>query len=177
LRALDRRPIELPKLSDDPKRRAGEEKCLADIERYDLHVLKVHGDSEWPEFAYSVGLFQRFGVPEIIILGLKGDLAHSLLNEIASRARQGTRFVAGDTIHDLLEGFEVVLRPVPKHFIEPHFGWAIWLYGNEDFPALQLVYPTTSGVWPWDSSASESLKTLQPILESAAIPDWVSRAV
>ena len=43
----------MPKLSEDPKARAAEEKCLSDIAQHGIHVLKVYGDDAWPEFAYA----------------------------------------------------------------------------------------------------------------------------
>ena len=165
------------KLSDDPKVRAAEQKCLADIAEHDLHVLKVFGDDEWPEFTYSVGLYERFKVPEIIILGLRSELAHSLLNELARRARAGERFAAGDKVGNLLDGFDVELRPIPEPYIEPHFGWALWFYDGRPFPAVQLVYPTTSGFWPWDPDASDSFRRTQPVLESTELPDWARRQI
>ena len=162
----------MPTLSEDPKARAAEEKCLADIEQHDIHVLKVYGDDEWPEFAYSVGLYHHFQLPEVIILGLRSELAHSLLNNLAARARSGERFKVGDTLQGLLEGFDVQLRPVPVPHIKPHFGWARWFYEGKPFPVAQLVYPTTSGVWPWDSEASAAFKLHQPLLETAEVPAW-----
>ena len=166
----------MPHLSDDPKARLGEEKCLADIEQYGLHVMKVGGDNEWPEFAYSVGLYHTFQVPEIIILGLGTELAHWILNEIADRARRGERLQIGDTLEGPLEGFPVRLRGVREEQIEPHFGWARWFYDGRQFPALQLVWPTTSGVWPWEHGATEELRHQQPLLESADVPAWARRA-
>jgi hypothetical protein len=166
----------MPRLSDDPKERAREQKCLADVEKYGLHVLRVFGDTEWPSFVYSVGLNRNFQIPEIIILGLAPDVAHEVLNEIASRARSGERFRVGDTIDGLLEGFKVVLRPVRDDFIEPHFGWDIWLYDGMQFPVAQLVWPTTSGVWPWDPNASDDFRARQPLLETADVPAWARGA-
>lgn len=166
----------MPHLSDDPKERASEDKCLADIEQYGLHVMKVMGDKDWPEFTYSVGLYHNFEVPEIIILGLRSDLAHWILNELADRARRGERFQAGDTLEGLLDGFPVQLRTVRKEQIEPHSGWALWFYDGRPFPVLQLVWPTTSGVWPWENPASDDFRKRQPLLETADVPAWALRA-
>jgi hypothetical protein len=161
----------MPKLSDDPKERAAEEKCLADVEQYGLHVIRVHGDDEWPEFTYSVGLYRTFGLPEVIILGLRGELSHWILNELAARARAGERFQAGDMLDDLLDGFQVTLRPVSRKHVGAHFRWALWYYEHQPSPTLQLVFPSTSGVWPWDPEASEFLRTQQPLLETAPLPN------
>jgi hypothetical protein len=168
--------ITMPNLSDDPKERASEEKALANIDRYGLHVMKVMGDNEWPEFTYSVGLYQTFGLPEIIILGLRTELAHSILNELANRGRRGERFRTGDTLQGLLEGFPVQLRPVRDEHIEPHFGWGRWFYDGRAFPVLQLVWPTTSGVWPWEDRATEEFRRKQPLLETADVPAWARSA-
>ncbi len=166
----------MTRLSDDPKERAREEKCLADIEQHDLHVVWVHGNAEWPQFTYSIGLFRRFGLPEVIIVGLGSDLAHWVLNELARRAREGQRFVEGEEAEGLLEGFPVTFRRVPDEHVEAHFGWARWYYEGRPFPTLQLVFPSTAGVWPWDSQASESFRSLQPILETTPRPEWARGA-
>ena len=166
----------MPHLSDDPKTRAAEDKCLGDIAEHGLHVLRVLGDEKWPNFVYSVGLYRNFEIPETIIVGLKPDLAHVVLNEIANRARQGERFRLGDTIDGLLDGFSVVLRPVRDALIAAHFGWDLWYYDGQEFPTAQLVWPTTSGIWPWDPSASEDFRACQPLLATAEVPAWARRA-
>jgi hypothetical protein len=166
----------MTKLSDDPKERVDEEKCPADIALYGLHVLRVGGDKEWPEFTYSVGLFRTFGLAEVIILGLRGELAHSLLNELAACARAGKQYQVREMADGLLDGLQVTFRPIPSEHVVAHFGWALWYYDGEPFPALQLVFPSTAGVWPWDSEASDFVRTQQPILETAPLPEWARAA-
>ena len=41
---------------------------------------------------------------------------------------------------------------------------ACWLHGGADFEALQLIWPDTAGVWPWDAAASEGFRASQPLL-------------
>jgi hypothetical protein len=166
----------MPKLSDDPKERASEEKCLADVAQYGLHVIRVHGDEAWPEFTYSVGLYRTFELPEVIIVGLRRELAHWILNELAARARAGERFQAGDMVDGLLDGFQVTFRPVSSEHVVAHFGWALWYYDHQPFPTLQLVFPSTAGVWPWEPEASEFMRTQQPLLETAPLPEWARAA-
>jgi hypothetical protein len=50
-----------------------------------------------------------------------------------------------------------------KHYPE-YFGWAKWLYKKDDFNVLQLIYPSTSGVWPWDKDAPDAYKWFIPKL-------------
>jgi len=67
----------------------GEKKLVADIEELGWHVLKVLEDDNGPGFVYSVGLFKTFNHPEIIIVGLKLDLAHILINNIGVDIKNG----------------------------------------------------------------------------------------
>jgi len=39
---------------------------------------------------------------------------------------------------------------------------------NEYNEVLQLVYPNTSGVWPWDEAADDWFRSWQPILSHPA---------
>jgi hypothetical protein len=121
-------------------------------------------------------LYRTFGLPEVIIVGLRGELAHWILNELAARARGGERFKAGVMVDGLLDGFGVTFRAVSPEHVLAHFGWALWYYDHEPFPTLQLVFPTTAGVWPWDPEASEFLRTQQPLLETAPLPAWARGA-
>jgi hypothetical protein len=55
-------------------------------ENIDLHGLQVQHvleDEIGPAFSYSVGLFKSYGHPEIIMVGLKQQLAHTLINNMA----------------------------------------------------------------------------------------------
>ena len=60
-----------------------ERKTLSDIKNHGLHIVHVFGDEENPRFSYTVGLFENYLHPEIIILGLKRELAQVLLNNMA----------------------------------------------------------------------------------------------
>jgi hypothetical protein len=165
----------LPRYSDDPKKRSAEEKCVADIQHYGLHILKVAGDDDWPEFTYSVGLFHSFEHPEVIVLGLPGDVAHSLVNGLADEVRSGHRFIASEETENVLEGYPCTFRAVPPHHVGAHFGWASWFYDGEPFPALQLVYPDRARRWPWDPDISPGFLAQQPVLATVALPKWAIR--
>ena len=106
---------------------------MADINRFGLHVLQVAGDNDWPEFAYSVGLFHSFEHPEVIVLGLPGTVAHRLLNGLAGEVRSGSRFGTGEETTRLLEGYPCAFRTVPPDHVSAHFGWAIWFYDGGAF--------------------------------------------
>ena len=146
----------------------GEKKALKDITQFGRHVIHVLEDNEHPCFTYSIGIEQSTGQPELIVAGLKRDLAHYIVNEYNRRVRAGNRFSPGDRADGFIEGFQVEFRPVDKSHYRDYFGWAFWLYKGDTFEVLQLVWPTTSGIWPWDSSASDWYKYVQPVLDRPA---------
>ena len=131
----------------------GERKALADIEQYGCHVIHVMAEGHLPPFSYSVGIHRSTGVPEVIVIGLAQPLAHFIVNEYNARVRAGERFAAGQRVSGFLEGFDCELRTVHPSRHRDYMGWDIWLYAGAYFDALQLVYPTISGVWPWDPEA------------------------
>ena len=149
-----------------------EQEILDHIERFDCHVTSVFDpDGIEPTFSYSIGLRKKFGVPEVIVVGLEPELGHALVNEYRDRVRAGERFEPGVPYSGFLDGFSVYLEPVIKKHRKGYMLSACWLYGGSDFEAVQIVYPTTSGVWPWEPEASDWFRNNQPMLGLNRQPD------
>lgn len=129
---------------------------------YGWHVVWVFNAE--PEFAYTIGLHHTFVHPEIIVFGLRREVAHGVLNAVGKDVRAGRRFASGIVSDEIIAGYEVDFRPVPKTAYEAHLGWAIWYYDGADFPALQLVYPDRDGHFPWEPEAAQDFRTSQPVL-------------
>jgi len=147
----------------------GEAKALADIERYGGHIIHVAGEGELSPFSYSVGIFRSSRNPEVVVIGLKQNLAHFVLNEYNRRSKAGEIFVPGTLYAEFIEGFEVTFEKVEPRFYAEYSGWNLWHYDGPNFEVLQLVYPTTGGVWPWQSSATDWFRSWQPILTSVPV--------
>ncbi|HUQ98480.1 MAG TPA: DUF4262 domain-containing protein [Gemmatimonadaceae bacterium] len=148
-----------------------EAQTLTDIDRFGWTVWRVSND-KGPDFAYSVGMFRSLDHPEILIFGMPLDTMHQLINDIGARVRQGARYSAGEVSSLFLDGYDVMFRAIPKFQYGGHLGWAKWLYGGEDFPALQMIYPDREGRWPWDSSVDHSFRDNQPVLADISTPPW-----
>jgi hypothetical protein len=143
---------------------AAEEKALADIEEHGCHVIHVLEDEEGPPFSYSVGVQKTSGAPEVIVIGLKQPIAHFVINEYNDRVRAGERFAAGTRHEGFLEGFTVQFEAVSADHFDDYLGWDKWVYAGKDFRVLQIVYPSTDGIWPWEPGASEWFRERQPLL-------------
>jgi hypothetical protein len=142
----------------------GEEKALSDIEKYGCHILHVLEEGEYPRFSYSIGIQKNTGKPELIVTGLKKELAHNIINEYNRRVREGEVFLPDEYYDGFIEGFDVTFKEVEKKHYEEYFGWARWLYKGDNFKVLQFIYPSTSGIWPWNSEAPEDFTWFIPNL-------------
>jgi len=139
-----------------------EKRALEDIETYGCHVLHVLEENELPRFSYSLGIQRLSRAPEIVVVGLKRPLAHWVVNEYNRRVRAGESFLPGVLYSGFLEGFDVRFEAVERQHYREYFGWARWLYDGDKFDVVQLIYPSTSGVWPWDGDAE--FTAFQPLL-------------
>jgi len=141
-----------------------EQKAMDDIAKYGCHVIHVLAEKDLPPFAYSVGIQRSSGQPEVVIIGLRQPLVHSLVNVYNKRIRDGERFVAGQFYSDFIGNFQITFENVHKSHYRDYFGWDRWLYGGDDFAVVQLIYPTTEGIWPWDAAAPDGFRAWQPVL-------------
>jgi hypothetical protein len=142
----------------------GDRKLLADVQGHGWHVINVVSDDEGPAFSYSIGLYENFGHPEVIVFGLSIDVMHLMINGIGDRIKEGGRYGDVDESGDVLEGYNVIFRTVElKHYPE-YFGYANWFYQGDQFPALQCIWPDSLHRFPWHHSFNQSLAARQPIL-------------
>ena len=130
-----------------------EKKVLSDIEKYGCHVVHVLEEKDSPRFTYSVGIQQTTNQPELLITGLRRELAHSIINNYNQRIKAGELFLTERMYPGFIEGFDVVFKVVSEQKYREYFGWAIWFYKGSYFSAYQLIFPSTSGKWPWDLDA------------------------
>jgi len=142
----------------------GDAKTRANIGEYGCTVMHIMEEGNLPPFAYSIGVTQQTGEPEVVVIGLKQPIAHFMVNEYNSQVRAGKRFKPGTRESGFLEGFEILVDEVPLAAYGDYFGQALDFYGGPTFKVLQLIYPSTQGVWPWDPQAPESFRLRQPVL-------------
>lgn len=123
-------------------------------------------DNDEPCFTYSIGINKQLQLPDIVIVGLKREIAQWIAQEYNHRLKQGEIFEVGKLYSGFLEGFDICFEKVSKRHYPDYFGWGIWLHQGDKFEVLQLIWPSTAGFWPWDDSnkTSDYYKWAQPIL-------------
>ena len=152
------------RLSTDAGLKEFDQKLLKTLEEWGWFVLSVGaGDSE-PAFSYSIGLYEHFKHPEIILFGLDFGVMHRLINDAAGKIKEGYRYEDRRRESDLLKDYECEFRLVrPKRYVGL-LNYAIWYYHGKEFPALQLVWPDSKGNFPWESDFDERFKKDQLLL-------------
>jgi hypothetical protein len=148
---------------------AKDQKALDDIEEFGCHVINVMEGEEEPQFTYSIGINQKQDKADLIVVGLKRELAHSIVNNYKDRMLAGESFETGKFYSDFLGDFDVCFIEVDKSHYKEYLGWGLWLNDGDDFKVLQLVWPTTDGVWPWDSGKSDYYNWAQPIFNKSGV--------
>jgi hypothetical protein len=134
---------------------SAERKCVGDIGEYGLHIIQVTPSETDEGFSYSVGLFDTYRHPEIVVFGQKVEWQRSMLNALADRIRDdATVFQAGKLYSDILDGFHCRFEVIrSEESYRKYFGWDMWYYTMvkplpEPFPVLQLIWPDLNDVFP-----------------------------
>ena len=121
------------------------------IDEHGWTVIIVPEDEVGPGFAYSIGLAERFGHPEVAISGLRNGLMHQLVNDAAEVVASGTALSDGAQTDALLEGHPCVVRAAAADTFGDYFGEAERYYQDEPFDVVQVFWPDQVGRYPWDA--------------------------
>ncbi len=147
----------------------GDRKLIADVQRCGWHITGITADpaAGLPPYAFSVGLYYTFEVPELVVVGLPLSESGTLINVMGAKQQSGTRFICETPRADLLAGRSVLLRPVaPRHYRE-HLGYAVWFYRDlpRVFPCWQVVWSDAHGRFPWHDDVDPAVRAVQTRLD------------
>ena len=142
-----------------------------DLERGCVETVLEHGwqvmligagdQDDEPAFAYTVGLGHRRDHPELVVSGLSGELMHRVLNEVAARVMSGRSYPPGTPVEDALSRVPLLVESLSEEGHEQTVTWARWFHRSAT-PAVQLVWPDTSGRFAWQDGAPQTLDERQP---------------
>jgi hypothetical protein len=142
------------------------QRIVEDIEKYSCHIALLEPDNYLPGFAYTIGLYEKFGHPEIICFGLPTNVMGSVLNTARDIVKQGGKITTTKQYPDFLNNYNVEFINVDKEFYANYFGYAGCYYNMTfNFPVLQLVWPDKQNKFPWDKDFNPDWKFKQPLLD------------
>ena len=145
----------------DPDLTAFDKKVLPTLEEWGWYVISV---ADEPAFSFSIGLFEHFKHPEIIVFGLDSKRSHRIVNDAGRRIREGHKYSVGVRYGDLLKDYDCEFGVVDPARYDGYLNYALHYYRGSSFPAIQLIWPDTHGRFPWDSTFEESFRADQPLL-------------
>lgn len=144
---------------------ANDERVASDIRNFGCHVVCVlpGGESE-PPFAYSIGIQETAAAAEAIVVGVRPELGHYMISHYYRQVRAGVAYKRGVRYTGFLDGFSIYVEPVNAARVQELMLGCHRYYDGEPFSTVQLVYPSTAGVWPWQASASPQFRATQTML-------------
>lgn len=137
---------------DHSSRDAAAKKAIAEnIDEYGCHLTLLSSTDYLPGFACSIGLYRRFGHPELICFGLDQNVLGAVLNHGCDLIKTGERLVPGTHYPGFLEGYPIQFVEVDPDYYPNYVGYGCWYYDMSiHFPLYQLVWPDKQNQFPWE---------------------------
>jgi hypothetical protein len=137
---------------------------LNNINEFGWHAVNVIEDDDYPPWSFTIGLYETWQHPELIVIGRSRATAHKMLECLATQIENGSAPDFAD--HD-----PYPLLGIPCHFIEvnpryysDYVGFALWFYRKRRFPLYQIIWPGNDGLFPWHPRAPSTFREWQPLL-------------
>ena len=156
----------MPRHSTDLGLSDTDRELLRRLESHGWYVIKVGASDVEPAFAYSLGLYEKFRHPELILFGLDLETMHQLINDAGEQISKGHQYESGQQYGDLLDDYPCAFRVVTREKYGRHLTYTQWFYNGSDFPALQMVWPDMNSRFPWDTNFDERYRQDQLALYS-----------
>ncbi len=155
---------------------------LKNIKEYGWHANGIPGEGSAPDWAYSVGLFAKYGQPELIVFGLEIATMHQMIVRYADLLQTGKEIHVSESPRDsklspntilkidgIIPDKPSVLREVHVPWCEPLLRSASWYYHYQEYPVLQCFWPDRHGYFPWDDHCSKPSRKAQPLLYERSV--------
>ncbi len=137
---------------------------LANIAEFGWHAVNVIEDDGQPPWTYTIGLYDTWRLPELIIIGRSRVTAQHILETIANRLEANQPPTLNAPSHNLIPGVTCHYLEVHSRYYADYVGFARWHYRRREFPLYQIAWPGNDDRYPWDERAAGAFKEWQPIL-------------
>jgi hypothetical protein len=129
----------------------------------------VEHDPPTPGYAYSIGMTDAVGFPDIVVFGLTPVAAKGLIELVADACRGGTEIPLGIELVGLLDNeLRCIFAPVDLDVWGAYFATATSWYRGAPFEMVQLLYPDRNGFLPYEVGYEQRMALAQPVIGSVA---------
>ena len=124
-------------------------------------------DPPTPPYAYSIGMSDAVGFPDVAVFGLTPVAANGLITLVADACRGGTDIPVGVEVVGLLDNeLRCIFAPVDLDVYGPLFGTATAWYSGAPYSMVQLMYPDRNGFMPYETGYDQRMRFAQPVVGS-----------
>ncbi len=118
-----------------------------------------------PGYAYSIGMPDAVGFPDVAVFGLTPVAANGLVTLVADACRGGTEIPLGIELVGLLDNeLRCVFAPIESDEWPRWFGTAMSWYSGEPSGFVQLMYPDRNGFLPYETGFDQRMTFAQPVV-------------
>ena len=139
---------------------------VSNINEFGWHAVNVMEDDGQPPWTYTIGLYDTWNHPELIVIGRSRVTAHHMLESITADLDLDHRPNLEAPHNKLLPGSICHFIEVYPRYYPDYVGFARRYYRKRTFPLYQIVWPNDDGHYPWDEAAPHGFKEWQPLLGS-----------
>jgi len=136
----------------------------SNIKKYGHHIIHVLGEDDEPNFSYTIGLYETYQKPEIIIIGQEHELLQILLNNLAYDYKNGRTLTDNTLEEEIVDDYKCMVINVQKKYYDEYLGLALDYYKGDKFDVMQVIWPTTDNIFPYAEDAPEGFSDWQPVL-------------
>jgi hypothetical protein len=138
--------------------------AAAHVRRTGWTSIGIMPGTRTPGWAFSVGLWHSYRAPEVSLFGLLLPDMQQRVNRAGRLIRDNKPFGFDIEIDGILDAQPVVAKRVHPGWYPTLFGFAVGFYRGAVPPFVQLVWPDSHGLFPWQPGCGLRCKTVQPQL-------------
>ncbi|MFL6117676.1 MAG: DUF4262 domain-containing protein [Catenulispora sp.] len=138
--------------------------AAAHVRRTGWTSIGIMPGTRTPGWAFSVGLWHSYRTPEVSLFGLLLPDMQQRVNRAGRLIRDNKPFGLDIEIDGILDAAPVVAKRVHPGWYATLFGFAVGFYRGAVPPFVQLVWPDSHGLFPWQPGCGLRCRTVQPQL-------------
>ena len=138
--------------------------AAAHVRRTGWTSIGIMPGTRTPGWAFSVGLWHSYRAPEVSLFGLLLPDMQQRVNRAGRLIRDNKPFGYEIEIDGILDAQPVVAKRVHPGWYPTLFGFAVGFYRGAVPPFVQLVWPDSHGLFPWQPGCGLRCRTAQPQL-------------
>jgi hypothetical protein len=122
-------------------------------------------DPPTPAYAYTIGVSELVGFPEIAVFGLTPVASNGLITLVVDALRGGTEIPLGIELIGLLDNdLRCMFAQVDTEAAAGTFATLDAWYRGQPYAVAQLLYPDRNGFMPYELGYDQRMKFAQPVI-------------